>query len=142
MSLPNERHIRSIGAFLHIVEGDSEAGTIVGLGFADYPTVSVLKSTLAGPLLSERDDDGSILNTPESQAIEKAIGEVEDGLGRWLDPVQAYQFVSSCIEAGYDIERDGANIAYWVVEQLQLTGRLPAVEPELAAVSSRRRSAP
>jgi hypothetical protein len=124
MRLINEKNIRSVGSLLLLVEGDTPEGRVLGLGFADHPVLLVSKNAVAqGPALREAEENEDDNDTPEFVALQAALYQVENDLSKNLDPVPAYQFVSSCIEDGYDIVRDGANIAYWLIEMLQKSAK-------------------
>jgi len=59
------------------------------------------------------DDDAN----PDDDALYWDLLHIERRL--MLDPVTCYQVVASCIAGGYDMARDGANLAYWMLRQIQ-----------------------
>lgn len=119
MSLTNEILIRRIGKDVTLVEGIWSGETHLGMGFANHPEVLFSKAALLAARTPAEDE-----RFPEmDQKLVDLIEQTREALR--LDPVSSYDFVSSCMEAGYDIKRDGSNISVWVVSQLQAAARIP-----------------
>lgn len=117
MSLTQETIVRRIGKEIFLVEGLWNDTSHLGMGFGNHPEVLFPKERLLQVGTQSKADMDDTL----ADDLIKLQDEARQAL--MLDAVASYQFVSACIEAGYDIERDGSNVACWVVDQLQEAAR-------------------